>query len=567
MRYSILCIGESVQRLVIVAMLAHWLCGAVMFAQAVPAGPLRMVSALPGGVAPPGGLGFVGPFGISISGDGRRVAFESTYPYDPQDTNGNVDIYLYDEMTQSIHLISRTISGSAGGGSTPVLSEDGTKILFAGIPGFMVIGETQMAVGPIIANLSNLTSPSMTSLTRRYDGTNSEWGVVPGSATPNLDWVLVTSADPITPPWQNEQPAPFFTNVYRIRVLDQYVERVSDYCGQGVVATARGISDSGNDILFESTCGSIVPGDFNAGLDAFVKDMTTGLVVCATRAPSPTGGIPTGGFGLRLSGSGSHVVVAVYLPPYLGSGTSATSGYLVVEVQSGAFRLVGSEFAFPGACEPGPINFDGSRVLVCGTRPSSLGGGRVVAVSDLTGGFFQVISRYSDGTLMDPGLHTFSMDWSEDERWVSAFGRETSSPPFSWPPAPMNAFRVDLGPGRNLGGHLAGSAGIPEFRVVEDPATPGVLLAVLRDTAPGAPLFFSLGTTISPFPLGSGVAFSWPPEAVYPYTSRPDGALVLSFTVPPMLPPGFFLVGQFGIADAGTPIGFALSNAAYFNGF
>lgn len=536
-------------------------------AQAVPSGPLKMVSALPGGLGPPGGIGWVGSFGISISGDGRRVAFESTYPYDPQDTNGNVDIYLYDEATQAVHLVSRALNGGAAIGGHPIISSDGMKVAFVSIPTGLVPGSSDAMIAPVMADIGNLSSPSMSMVARRYDGALSLYDSSLAGATRELDYVLVHAEDPLTQPGPTEPVNLPHGNLYRVRTSDGMVTRISDYCVVPIGASPAAISDDGRYVAYQSACGSIVPGDNNGYIDVFVKDLVTGIHSCVTTLPGAPSGSPVGGSIFGMSGDGSHVILEVLLQSFLGPSAPLGAGYLVKEVFGPGMRLVGTDFEASWGCTPGSINFDGSRVLVCGTRPSSLGGGRVVAVSDLTGGVFQVISRYSDGMLMVPGLSTFSMDWSEDERWVAAFGLETTSPPSSWPPAPMNAFRVDLGPGRNLGGHLAGSAGIPEFRVVEDPATPGVLLAVLRDAAPGAPLLLSLGTTISPFPLGSGVAFSWPPEAVYPYTSRPDGALVLSFTVPPMLPPGFFLVGQFGIADAGTPIGFALSNAAYFNGF
>ena len=168
----------------------------------IPYGPTTMVSALPSGFGPPGGLGFVQE--SSISNDGSRIAFVSTYPYDPADLNGGSDVYLYDEASGQVSLISRAMSGTAGGGGSPRLSSDGMKVIFIGSPLLLIPGELGQGPGVIMADLSAWPVITFVRLERRFDQAPLQWSSRHSSASSDLNYVVVTAADPLTPPAPGE---------------------------------------------------------------------------------------------------------------------------------------------------------------------------------------------------------------------------------------------------------------------------------------------------------------------------------------------------------------------------
>lgn len=69
----------------------------------------------------------------AVSGDGTRVAFESTATnLDPADTNPDRDIYVKDHVSGDIALVSATPDGAsgAGGNAEPAVSGDGFTVAF-----------------------------------------------------------------------------------------------------------------------------------------------------------------------------------------------------------------------------------------------------------------------------------------------------------------------------------------------------------------------------------------------------------------------------------------------------
>ncbi len=69
-----------------------------------------------------------------ISADGRFVAFESPFTnLDPRDTNGMVDVYVYDRVAGTTELVSLAQDGTLGdvGASRPSISADGRYVAFS----------------------------------------------------------------------------------------------------------------------------------------------------------------------------------------------------------------------------------------------------------------------------------------------------------------------------------------------------------------------------------------------------------------------------------------------------
>jgi hypothetical protein len=77
-----------------------------------------------------------------ISASGRYVAFLTSASLDAADTNGFVDVYLFDRLTATNRLVSVATSGAANFASTsPAVSADGRMVVFASGANNLVAGD------------------------------------------------------------------------------------------------------------------------------------------------------------------------------------------------------------------------------------------------------------------------------------------------------------------------------------------------------------------------------------------------------------------------------------------
>ncbi len=536
-----------------------------LLSQPIPSGPVTLVSAMPGGLGPgPGTLQAPSSGKTSVSGNGSRVAWESDYPHDPMDTNSFVDIYVYDEPTGITALVSRGLSGTSAGGSLPLLSEDGMRIIFTGFPNALIPGDPGVAPTPIIADLANLGAISFRRIIVRHAGDATLWPAWAAAATPDLEYAVVLSSDQVVSPLSGAIANSAHKSTYRIRTSDLRTEKVNPDCLPTHDAESADISDDGSLVAYETRCANMGVLDNNLGTDVFVKDMTTGISWPASTI-SDTSGLRMNGASIwKLSGDGSRIILSVLLNRYLPQAYSLpTFGYIRHEVFGVEYQSVHTDFGGAAYLDPCGISFDGSQILVSGRLPPSSGNTHVVARSDLGGGLFEIVSRDSTGALLPYGMLTYGADWSPNGRWLSAYGWLIEAPPFPnpWTWAPVgNCIRIDLGPGQNLGGGTAGSAGVPEIRLVEGIASAWFLHMTLRNAAPSSLGLMGVGFGLSPAQLGFGTAWSWPPEFIAGFPTTSSGDLTLTLSVPPMIPPTLDLVGQFAVVDAGSPFGFSVSN-------
>jgi Tol biopolymer transport system component len=90
---------------------------------------------------------------VSISGDGRRVAFDSNFvPPGFTDTNGTNDVFAFDLASGVLTRVSSAGVGDPAGNAasdTPVLSADGGLVVFRSFADDLVAGDTNCSpAGP-----------------------------------------------------------------------------------------------------------------------------------------------------------------------------------------------------------------------------------------------------------------------------------------------------------------------------------------------------------------------------------------------------------------------------------
>lgn len=186
-------------------------------------------------------------FDAAISDDGTRVAFACDGPLDDADTNGQEDVYVRDLTTNQTILVSRKSNqGDVGNDESfsPSLNDDGTVVAYSSFA-------------------SNLAGIDIESVYATNLSTNTTTLVSdpPGTTNP--------------PDGQSE---------------------------------AASVSDDGNLIAFDSRATNFAGDDTNGATDVFVRNMTTGGVVLASRANGQTGDVGNGNStDPALAGDGSAV--------------------------------------------------------------------------------------------------------------------------------------------------------------------------------------------------------------------------------------------------------------------
>jgi hypothetical protein len=117
------------------------------------------------------------------------------------------------------------------------------------------------------------------------------------------------------------------------------------------------------------------------------------------------------------------------------------------------------------------------------------------------------------------------------------------------------------GPWTDLGGGLAGAAGIPTLAGTGDlsPGTPGNLKVI--GAAPTAPCLFYFSLLAVDVPFKGGTLSAFPPISTFLFVTNPTGGLLLPWSSwTGSLPAGLELYFQVAVKDSGAIKGVSISN-------
>lgn len=196
-----------------------------------------IVDRLPNGDLPAAALAGT----TALSHDGRYLALETDAALTSSDTNGAADIYLRDQRTGRVTLVSHGIAGTPGTGVTTCLFCYGAPERF--LPGSITTNPVKGA-----------WDPSISAAGRFVAFTSSDTNLVAGD----------TNA---------------ITDVFVYDVLKRVMTRAS-VASQGAQANGHSwlpsISANGRYVSFTSEATNLVPGDTNVYPDVFVHDLRTG---------------------------------------------------------------------------------------------------------------------------------------------------------------------------------------------------------------------------------------------------------------------------------------------------
>ena len=236
------------------------------------AGTTTVVSKSSGGV-----LGDASSTHPAISRDGKFVAYASNATnLVAGDTNGNRDVFLFEVATGTTTRVSIDGAGNEGDGISedPAISADGTKIAFTSAATNLVAGDVNARNDVFVRDTSTGTTVRVSVDSSGLEA-NSNSSVPAISADGNLV-VFLSVANNLVPADTNHR-----RDVFVHDCTTGMTTRVNLGAG-GVEADSESfqpnISGDGRVVAFRSIAANLVPGDVNQKFDAFAVDVATGAL-------------------------------------------------------------------------------------------------------------------------------------------------------------------------------------------------------------------------------------------------------------------------------------------------
>jgi Tol biopolymer transport system component len=256
-----------------------------------------------------GGAPANGPsFGISLSADGRYVAFASSASnLVPNDTNRDQDIFVLDNQTGTLVRANVSSNGAqAAGASTPRISSNGRFVAFQSGGADLVPGDTNAASDVFVHDLQSgaTTRVSVASDGAQGNANSPSFAVSDDASAISADGRFIAFSSystnlvaGVTSPRSNVYVHDMQTGATALASA-----AASGTPGDGDSAAAD-ISADGRFVTFASSATNLVSGDTNGAWDVFVHDMTTG-------ATARLSGGHTDTFQARISADGRWVTFA-----------------------------------------------------------------------------------------------------------------------------------------------------------------------------------------------------------------------------------------------------------------
>jgi Tol biopolymer transport system component len=325
-------------------------------------GSNELISVSMGGVQGNGSSGF---FGITISPDGRYVAFASTSSnLVSDDTNGKEDVFLRDRLNGTTDRVSMAASGAQGNdlSELPSITTDGRYVAFTSLASNLVPGDTNSTWDVFVRD--------------RINGVTECVSVATGGAQGNLEsyYPSISADGRFVAFWSDATnlvagDTNGRTDVFvRDRQL-RTTERVSISTGgaQGnQVSGQQTMSSDGRYVAFTSAATNLVPGDANGTYDVFVRDRRSGTTERVSVATGGTEGVGQSG-APAISADGCYVAFASSSNNLVPGGSSGQNIFVRDRV-NGTTEIVsvttqGGQSHWGGGDVTGSISEDGRYVV------------------------------------------------------------------------------------------------------------------------------------------------------------------------------------------------------------
>ncbi len=223
-----------------------------------------------------------------ISADGRYIVFHSAASnLVPDDLNGSIDIFLYDQLSGQTSLISKSSAGAHGNSDSryPSISSNGRYVVFQSTATNLVEADNNGVEDVFLVDLQ--TSETVCVSVSSGGAQGNQWSDQ-ASISPEGNYVAFRSyASNLVPVDSNDfcdtdQDGDFTDNcpdIFLHSLLTGETVIISVTSGGVQGNNWSGwpvVSSNGNFIAFKSWAEDLVPGDINAWSDIFLRNVRSG---------------------------------------------------------------------------------------------------------------------------------------------------------------------------------------------------------------------------------------------------------------------------------------------------
>lgn len=230
-----------------------------------------------------------GGYTVSLSSDGRFVAFDYNFALVPEDTNGQDDVFVYDLQTGVIERVSVADNGQQGngesGGFNPLsISANGDFVAFSSWASNLVPGDTNQASDVFVYDrqsdrIERVSVPDAT-FPELGDEANEDSFAFSLSADGRFV-AFLSDASNLVPGDTNHATDIFVYDrqndtTERVSVPDRSVPELGHEANEW--SGFPSLSADGRFVAFASHASNLVPGDTNGAADIFVYDRQNGAI-------------------------------------------------------------------------------------------------------------------------------------------------------------------------------------------------------------------------------------------------------------------------------------------------
>ncbi len=212
----------------------------------------------------------------SISGDGRYIAYASiANGITPDDYNNNYDVFVYDQLLNTVERISVGIGGADSNGESvyPSINYDGSYVAFRSDATNLVPVDVNACTDIFLYDRSNKTMSLVSSApAAQADGNSS----MPSISGDGLSVAFESHAANLVPNDTNN-----VKDVFVYNKASNTITRVSvDASGNQANADSNkpSINMDGNFVAFQSDANNLVPDDTNNSRDIFLYNISAGTI-------------------------------------------------------------------------------------------------------------------------------------------------------------------------------------------------------------------------------------------------------------------------------------------------
>jgi hypothetical protein len=297
-------------------------------------------------VTPSGTPGDLDSYNVSISADGRFVAFTSAADdLVPNDTNATQDIFVRDRQlgtTERVSVASNGAQGTSGGDSVPSISADGNLVAFGSFSDNLVAGDTNGTWDVFVRDRQMGTTERVSVDSNGVEANDISYG--PAISADGRFVAFPSKATNLVLGDANGKCDVFVHDrqtgaTERVSVATGGAEG-DDHSGLEVnEQTGIAISGDGRYVAFGSTATNLVAGDTNQLVDVFVHDRATGVTERVSVGP---GGVEANerSSAPSLDDSGRFVGMYSYASNFVNGDTNVDGDVFVRDLSNGTIERV-----------------------------------------------------------------------------------------------------------------------------------------------------------------------------------------------------------------------------------